>query len=63
LVFCRVCKRFGAAAFADSGLATEHEDLAAPAKHLVERAFEETELFCAPDEGRIDAAGGPHGIL
>ena len=63
LVFCGVCKRFGAAAFADSGLATEHEDLAAPAKHLVERAFEETELFCAPHEGRVDAAGGPHGIL
>jgi hypothetical protein len=63
LVFCGVCKRFGAAALANSGLATEQEDLAAPAKHLVERAFEQTELFCAPHEGRVDAAGGPYGIL
>ena len=63
LVFCGMCKLLGAAAFADSGLTAKHEDLTAPAKHLVERAFEEAELFCAPDEGRVDAAGGAHGIL
>jgi hypothetical protein len=63
LLFSCLCKRFSAAAFADAGLAAQREDLPPPAEHLVERAFEETELLVAPDESRIGAVEGARGIL